>query len=90
VTIEEVLATICEELAELETDERITLSGNLAEKTTLEALSLDSLDMLQFVMKLEERLGVPLELKDLPYAWTLGRLAEHILGLKEQRAKRGA
>jgi acyl carrier protein len=84
-TQEDILNYIYEGLRERQTDTRVILSAEWADQTTVEALVLDSLDMLQFLMDLEEKLGVPLEVTTFPRTSTLAEVAGHIFRLKKER-----
>jgi acyl carrier protein len=86
-TYDHILSAIYEELKELDTDPRVSLSVDFAGETTIESLRLDSLEMLNLVFDLQEKLGVDLTLVDFPRASTLAQIAEHIVRLKEQRVK---
>jgi acyl carrier protein len=86
-TQEDILNCIYGELRERQTDTRVILSAEWADQTTVEALGLDSLEMLQFLMDLEEKLGVSLEVTDFPKPSTLAQVAGHIFKLKEERLK---
>jgi acyl carrier protein len=82
-----ILSDIYDELRERQTDPRVTLSIDSADQTTVEALGLDSLDMLQLVMDLEDKLGVSLTMEDFQGTSTLTQVAEHIFRLKEEAFK---
>jgi acyl carrier protein len=86
-THEEILKSIYAELGNLQTDPRVFLSVQSAGETTVEALNLDSLEKLNLVFDLQDRLGVPLTVADFPQASTLAQVADHILRLKEERSK---
>lgn len=84
---EKILSVMYEELKELQTDQRIVLSPDLASTTKMESLVLDSLETLQFVMNLEEKLGLKLEVEDFPKSSTLLEIADHIAELSQEPAK---
>ncbi len=86
-THEEILSAMYEELSEFQTDPRLSLSEQSAGETTIEAVGLSSLEMLQLILNLEDRLSVPLTLADFPKLSTLAQIAEHISGLKEKGLK---
>jgi acyl carrier protein len=52
-------------------------------ETVLQELSLDSVDMLELKMRLEEKLDIDLELEVFDDAPTLGSLASNIIALLE-------
>jgi acyl carrier protein len=86
-THEDILSSIYEELGKLQTDPRVSLSVQSAAQTTVESLNLDSLELLNLVFDLQNRLGVSLTVADFAQASTLAQVAEHISRLKEERSK---
>ena len=56
----------------------IDLGIEKASTTTIESLRLDSLDLLQFAMDVEDDLGIEIDVVEFPPDATLAELAEHI------------
>ncbi|WP_420587923.1 phosphopantetheine-binding protein [Marivita sp.] len=63
------------------------LDKDKANTTTVESLALDSLDLLQFAMDVEEKLDVEMDVVEFPGDATLQEVAEHFLKLFEEKKK---
>jgi acyl carrier protein len=86
-THEEVLKAICEEVWDLQTDPHISSSEQLTGQMVIETINLTSLEMLQLILNLEDKLSISLTVGDFPKTSTLSQVAEHISRLKEKRLK---
>ena len=53
-----------------------------ADSLLVEDLSLDSLDLVGILMKLEDRFGLVIEVEDVPRTKTVGDLGDHIAKLR--------
>lgn len=73
---EDFLAAILSALTDFDTHPDADLSEQSAGVTTVADLALDSLDLLEFAMSVEERLGVELDIVDLPATLTLLDVAQ--------------
>ena len=56
-------------------------AASRVEDMRIDELTLDSLDLLQFGVDIEDRLGIVVEADDLPQKATLAELADFIAGL---------
>lgn len=56
----------------------IDLAIEKASSTKIESLQLDSLDLLQFAMDVEDDLGIEIDVVEFPPDATLAEVAEHI------------
>jgi acyl carrier protein len=56
----------------------IDLGIEKASTTTIESLQLDSLDLLQFAMDVEDDLGIEIDVVEFPPGATLAEVVEHI------------
>ena len=81
-TREYVLDVLYKQLRELGVDERVELVPERAAATTLESLRLDSLDMLQLAMGLEDAFNIKIEVADLRKNQTILQIADFVLRLK--------
>ena len=57
-----------------------------ADSLLVEDLSLDSLDLVGVLMKLEDRFGLVIEVEDVPQTRTVGDIGEHIAKLRNAQA----
>ena len=77
-TIETILRTMIAELEKYNVPIHIDHNNNLAAHITLESLALDSLDILQFAMDVEDSLGKRIDIVDFPPDATLLEIAKVI------------
>ena len=79
---EDVLEVLYGLLKEAAVDERVELRPELATKTTLESLQLDSLDTLVLAMGLEDAFNIEIRVVDLPKNRTISEIADYVVSLK--------
>lgn len=80
---ERTLALIYEKLASLDKNGLANLDPSLAPSTRIGDLDLDSLDMLQLAMELEEALSIEIEVVDFSGDMTIAGLAKHLDTLRQ-------
>jgi acyl carrier protein len=79
------LKAILSALKDFDTHPDADLSEQSANVTTVADLALDSLDLLEFAMSVEERLGIELDIVDLPATLTLLDVARRFGTSNSQR-----
>ncbi|WP_417241803.1 acyl carrier protein [Celeribacter sp.] len=77
-----VLSTVLDVLSEYKVHPDAKVTMEHAEETTIGALALDSLEVLQLAMDIDDALGVELDTVELPPEATLRDVAEHYHELK--------
>ena len=83
-TREHVLDVFYKQLRELAVDERVELLPERAAETTLDSLRLDSLEVLQLAMSLEETFDIEIEVSDLRKNQTILQIADYVVGLNNR------
>lgn len=74
----EIFSVIAKTLSNYEIDPDVDLGINKAISTTIGSLKLDSLDLLQFAMEVEDALDLEINILEFPYDATLDKVARHI------------
>lgn len=74
----QIFGAIVDALRHCKLHPEIDLSIEKASTTTIESLQLDSLDLLQFAMDVEDNLGIEIDVVEFPQDATIAEVAEHI------------
>jgi len=75
------LGLVISTLKDFNVSDQINLAAAQASSIKFQDLSLDSLDLLEYAMELEDAFEIEIEIEDIPAEATLGELAEHLLSL---------
>jgi len=78
----EILEIVVKELEKFDTNHEIDLFVMDITKTTFEDLMLDSLDTLEFAMRLEEIMKIELEISEFPQDATISEFLDYLCTLK--------
>lgn len=85
ITKADILEAVFAILAKSSIHPDVDLNINHAAEITIGSLALDSLDLLQFSMEVEERLDIEMDVVEFPPAATLEEVADHFLALAGNR-----
>ena len=86
IDLKHVLRTIFKELENHSIHSEISLDITRANELTIGDLSLDSLDLLQFAMDIEDKLGIEIGAVEIPPETTLQNFAVYLHELMKQTA----
>lgn len=78
----EALGLLISKLEGFNVSHQINLTAQQVSSVKYQDLSLDSLDMLEYAMELEDAFEIEIEIEDIPPEATLSELADHLLSLK--------
>ncbi len=84
----EILSVIVDTLSNYQIDTDLDLGTNKAISTTIGSLGLDSLDMLQFALDVEDALDLEIDIVEFPDDATLDEVAKHIEQLHSEQKNR--